>query len=135
MGVGAGFALGAKLCRPDSQVWLLYGDGSAGYSIAEFDTFVRHGIPVIAVIGNDASWAQIARDQVELLGDDVACKLLPTDYHTVAEGFGGAGFLLEDEAETGSTLQRAAEASTAGKPVLVNARIGKTEFRKGSISI
>lgn len=31
LGVGAGFALGAKLCRPDAEVWLLWGDGSAGY--------------------------------------------------------------------------------------------------------
>ena len=135
MGVGAGFALGAGLCRPDSQVWLLYGDGSAGYSIPEFDTFVRHGIPVIAVVGNDASWAQIARDQVDLLGDDVACNLLPTDYHKVAEGFGATGFLVQDEGSIAGVLQQAVQASRDGQPVLINARIGKTEFRKGSISI
>ena len=70
LGVGAGFALGAKLCRPDADVWLLYGDGSVGYSIAEFDTFTRHNIPVIAVVGNDAGWTQIAREQVELLHPD-----------------------------------------------------------------
>lgn len=49
LGVGAGFALGAKLARPDAQVWLLWGDGSAGYSIAEFDTFKRHKVPVIGL--------------------------------------------------------------------------------------
>jgi acetolactate synthase-1/2/3 large subunit len=135
LGVGAGFALGAKLCRPLSQVWLLYGDGSAGYSVAEFDTFVRHNIPVLAVVGNDASWAQIARDQVDLLGDDVGCNLLPTDYHRVAEGFGGAGFLLRDEDSIAGTLRQAVQAAKAGRPVLINARIGKTDFRKGSISI
>ena len=87
LGVGAGFALGAKLCRPDAEVWLLWGDGSAGYryvtvsiyfsfnecfsdSIMEYDTFVRHGIPVIGVIGNDSCWTQIARDQVPLFDDD-----------------------------------------------------------------
>ncbi len=135
LGVGAGFALGAKLCRPDSQVWLLYGDGSAGYSIPEFDTFVRHQVGVIAVVGNDASWAQIARDQVDLLGDDVACNLLPTDYHKVAEGFGATGFLVQDEGSIAGVLQQAVQASRDGQPVLINARIGKTEFRKGSISI
>src|SRR5207237_5218073 len=74
LGVGAGFALGAKLCRPDAEVWIIYGDGSAGYSLAEFDTFARHGIPVIALVGNDACWAQIAGDQVELLGDSVGTE-------------------------------------------------------------
>ena len=44
LGVGGGFALGAKLCRPDSEVWVIYGDGSLGYSVAEFDTFTRHKV-------------------------------------------------------------------------------------------
>lgn len=44
LGVGGGFALGAKLCRPDSDVWIIYGDGSLGYSVAEFDTFTRHKV-------------------------------------------------------------------------------------------
>jgi len=49
-------------------VWLVWGDGSAGYSIAEFDTFARHKVPVIALIGNDACWTQIAREQTLMLG-------------------------------------------------------------------
>lgn len=44
LGVGAGFALGAKLCYPDHTVLILYGDGSCGYSIVEFDTFARHKV-------------------------------------------------------------------------------------------
>ena len=75
LGVGGGFALGAKLCRPESQVWILWGDGSSGYSIAEFDTFQRHNAPVIGLIGNDACWTQIAREQVPMFGTNVACQL------------------------------------------------------------
>jgi thiamine pyrophosphate-dependent acetolactate synthase large subunit-like protein len=33
LGVGAGFALGAKLVFPEKDVWIIYGDGSAGYSL------------------------------------------------------------------------------------------------------
>lgn len=44
LGVGGGFALGAKLCRPTSDVWIIYGDGSCGYSVAEFDTCTRHNV-------------------------------------------------------------------------------------------
>ena len=135
LGVGAGFALGAKLCRPEAEVWILYGDGSAGYSLAEFDTFVRHGVAVIALVGNDASWSQIAREQVEMLGDDVATVLMHTDYHRVAEGFGGIGFKLDDPELAGEVLQQARQAAASGKPVLVNAILGKTDFRKGSISM
>ncbi len=135
LGVGAGFALGAKLCRPDAEVWLLYGDGSAGYSIAEFDTFVRHNIPVIAVVGNDAGWSQIAREQVDILKDDVGTVLARTDYHHVAAGFGGAGFLLNGGDAKNRPFEAAKAAAAAGKPALVNAHIGRTDFRKGSISM
>ena len=51
LGVGCGFAMGAKLCKPDNEVWIIFGDGACGFSLIEFDTFVRHNIPIIAVVG------------------------------------------------------------------------------------
>ena len=75
LGVGGGFALGAKLAKPDAEVWIIFGDGifsslfirfflrfsfglklsyyvgACGYSLSEFDTYVRHNLPVIAVVG------------------------------------------------------------------------------------
>ncbi|MEO1366569.1 MAG: thiamine pyrophosphate-binding protein [Acidobacteriota bacterium] len=135
LGVGGGFALGAKCVRPDSEVWLLYGDGSAAYSLAEFDTFARHGLPVIAVVGNDGGWTQIAREQVEILGDDCATVLERNDYHVVAEGYGGVGLKLERPEDVPSVLAEAKSIARSGKPVLINALIGSTDFRKGSISM
>jgi acetolactate synthase-1/2/3 large subunit len=135
LGVGGGFALGAKLSRPDSEVWILYGDGSAAFSLAEFDTFVRHEIPVIAVVGTDGSWSQIARDQVELLGDDVGTVLRRTGYHGVADGYGGRGLLLDRTDRIPQVLAMAREIAAAGQPVLINALIDPSDFRKGSISM
>jgi acetolactate synthase-1/2/3 large subunit len=135
LGVGAGFALAAKLVRPQAEVWILFGDGSVGYSLSEFDTFVRHGIAVIAVVGNDASWSQIAREQVEILGDDVGTVLARTHYHWVAEGFGAEGLILDRPDRISDVLRQAKTAAAAGRPVLVNALLGKTDFRKGSISM
>ncbi|MCG8422476.1 MAG: thiamine pyrophosphate-dependent enzyme [Proteobacteria bacterium] len=135
LGVGAGFAMGAKLVRPDADVWLLYGDGAAGFSIMEFDTFARHGIPVIAVVGNDAGWTQIARDQVEILGEDTGCTLTHMAYHKVAEGCGGVGIEIRESGEIKDALARAVDHARKGSPVLLNALVGKTEFRKGSISM
>lgn len=134
LGVGAGFALAAKLCRPAADVWLLYGDGAAGFSLLEFDTFVRHGVPLLAVVGNDGAWTQIAREQIEMLHDDTATVLAQTDYHRVAEGLGAAGFRLDDPALAPETLAQARQIA-ATRPVLVNAILGKTDFRKGSISM
>ena len=135
LGVGAGCGLGAKLSRPESVVWIIFGDGSLGYSLAEFDTFVRHKIPVVAVVGNDACWSQIAREQVEMLGDDVGTALARSDYHKVVEGFGARGFLLSQPCKISETLQQAQKIALAGTPVLVNVLIDRSEFRKGSISV
>lgn len=135
LGVGGGFALAGAACRPSAETWLIYGDGSSAYSLAEFDTYVRHGMAPIALVGNDGAWNQIARDQVELLGDACGTELRRSDYHVVAQGYGAEGLLLDDPAKIGETLAQAQALAKAGKPVLINAMIGRTEFRKGSISI
>lgn len=135
LGVGGGFALGAKLCRPDAEVWVIYGDGTVGYSIAEFDTFARHNVPIIAVVGNDACWTQIAREQVPMFNSGVACDLVRNDYHVVAQGYGGEGLVVSETDKLEETYTAAKAAAKAGKPVLINAYIGKTDFREGSISV
>ncbi|HEY6879997.1 MAG TPA: thiamine pyrophosphate-binding protein [Polyangiales bacterium] len=135
LGVGAGFAMGAKLARPESEVWILYGDGSLGFTINEFDTFVRHQLPVIAVVGNDACWTQIARDQVVLLEDDVGTVLARSNYHQVVEGFGARGILVQRQADLPAALREAKAIAKAGTPVLINIHLDRSEFRKGSISM
>lgn len=135
LGVGGGFALAGAAVRPSAEIWLIYGDGSSAYSLAEFDTYVRHGMAPIALVGNDGAWNQIARDQVELLGDACGTELRRSDYHVVAQGYGAEGLLLDDPAAIDETLARAQALAKSGKAVLINAMIGRTEFRKGSISI
>jgi len=135
LGVGGGFALGARLCRPRADVWLLWGDGAAALSLAELESCARQGLPVIAVVGNDGGWTQIAREQVEVLGDDVATVLSRADYHRVAEGYGARGIKVERPEEVRPAIAEALSASRAGSPVLINALIGRTGFRKGSISM
>ncbi|XP_065715309.1 2-hydroxyacyl-CoA lyase 2 isoform X3 [Patagioenas fasciata] len=137
LGVGGGFALGAKLCRPDAEVWVIYGDGSLGYSLMEFDTFVRHKTPVIALVGNDACWSQIAREQVALLGSNVACGLAYLDYGAVAAALGARGWQLgRPERERLEQLLRVAQDTChQGHPVLLNALIGRSSFRDGAISV
>jgi len=135
LGVGAGFALGAAAVRRGSEVWLVWGDGACGYGLAEFDTFVRHGVPVIAVVGNDAGWTQIAREHVKMLGDDVGTVLSRTAYHEVARGFGAEGLEIRSDGEIATVLARARDLAAGGRPVLVNVWLDKTEFREGSISM
>jgi acetolactate synthase-1/2/3 large subunit len=135
LGVGAGFALGAQLVRPKEEVWLVWGDGASGYGLVEFDTFVRHGVPVIAVVGNDASWSQIAREQVKMLNDDVGTVLARSAYHAVIEGFGGVGLEIRTMGDVPAVLQMARQVARGGRPVLVNVWLDRTDFREGSISM
>jgi thiamine pyrophosphate-dependent acetolactate synthase large subunit-like protein len=135
LGVGAGFAIGAALTRPGSEVWLLWGDGASGYGLIEFDTLVRHGIPVIGVIGNDASWAQIAREQVKMLGDGVGTVLARTAYEEVARGLGAEGLAVRCQGEVGAALAAAKDCVRAGRSVLLNVWLDRGEFREGSISM
>ena len=113
----------------------MFGDGACGYGLVEFDTFVRHGIPVIAVVGNDAGWTQIAREQVKMLHDDVGTVLARTDYHAVAAGFGAHGIVVKHAGEVAGALEEARAVARAGKPVLVNVWLDKTAFREGSLSM
>ena len=135
LGIGGGFALGAKLCSPDSEVYILYGDGSAAYSLMEFDTFVRHGLPVIAIIGNDASWSQIARDQVDILGDDCGTALSFSAYEKVAHAFGAQGKKVSTLEEFHTALDEARSSIKEGVPYIINAILEKSDFRKGSLSM
>ena len=135
LGIGGGFALGAKLCFPDSDVFILYGDGSSAYSLMEFDTFVRHGLPVIAIIGNDASWSQIARDQIEILKDDCGTVLASSSYEKVAQAFGANGRKVNTIEEFNLALEEARASVKQGVPFLINAVLAKSEFRKGSLSM
>jgi len=134
LGVGPGYAMAAKLARPDANVVLVYGDGSFGFNGLEFEAMVRQNIPVIAIVGNDAAWTQIRRGQVELYGPEraVATALAYTRYDKVVEALGGFGAYVETVAELGPALDAA---FASGKPALVNVKIASSEFRKGSISV
>ena len=114
---------------------MIWGDGSCGYSVAEYDTFTRHNVPVISVVGNDAGWTQIEREQVHMFNDDVACRLAYLEYDKVAEGYGGVGLKLTPDHDAASVIKQAQTIAASGRPVLINAYIGKTSFREGSLSV
>jgi acetolactate synthase-1/2/3 large subunit len=138
LGVGAGFAMGAALASPaeaEREVWIIFGDGACGWGLSEFDSFVRQRIPVIAVVGNDAGWTQIAREQVKMLHDDVATVLARSAYHEVVAGFGAKGLEVRRPDALRPALARAREWARQGHAVLINVWLDKTEFREGSLSM
>jgi acetolactate synthase-1/2/3 large subunit len=118
LGTGPGYALAAKLAHPERQVVLLLGDGAFGFSGMEFDTLARHGVNVVAVMGNNGIWALEKHPMEAVYGYSVAADLRPgTRYDQVVEALGGHGELVERPQDLRPALERA---FAAGLPALVN---------------
>ncbi|MGO9928154.1 MAG: acetolactate synthase [Mycobacterium sp.] len=118
LGSGPGYALAAKLARPDRQVVLLQGDGAFGFSGMEWDTLVRHNVPVVSVIGNNGIWGLEKHPMEAIYGYSVVAELRPgTRYDEVARALGGHGELVSAPAELRPALERA---FASGLPAVVN---------------
>jgi acetolactate synthase-1/2/3 large subunit len=118
LGSGPGYALAAKLARPDRQVILLQGDGAFGFSGMEWDTLVRHQVPVVSVIGNNGIWALEKHPMEAIYGYSVVAELRPgTRYDEVVRALGGHGELVSTPAELRPALTRALG---SGLPAVVN---------------
>jgi acetolactate synthase-1/2/3 large subunit len=118
LGAGPGQAIGAACANPGRQICLLLGDGAFGFSGLEFDTMVRHGLPIVGVMGNNGIWALEKHPMEFLYGYSIAAELQPeTPYEKVVEALGGHGELVREPGELRPALERA---FASGKPALVN---------------
>ena len=118
LGSGPGYAMAAKLAHPDRQVVLLAGDGAFGFSAMEFDTMVRHRIPVVCVVGNNGIWALEKHPMLSMLGVSIAADLgRQTRYDKVVEALGGHGELVDRPDQIGPALGRA---FASGLPACIN---------------
>jgi acetolactate synthase I/II/III large subunit len=118
LGSGPGYALAAKLARPDRQVVLLQGDGAFGFSGMEWDTLARHEVPVVSVIGNNGIWALEKHPMEALYGYSVVAELRPeTRYDEVVRALGGHGELVSAPDQLRPALKRALG---SGLPAVVN---------------
>jgi acetolactate synthase-1/2/3 large subunit len=99
LGNGLGYAIAARVARPSSQVVLLLGDGAAGFSLMDVDTLVRHGLPVVMIVGNNGIWGLEKHPMQLIYGYSVAVDLRPeTRYDQVVEALGGHGELVRSPA-------------------------------------
>ncbi len=118
LGIGMGYAMGARLAHPRRQVVVLFGDGAAGFSLMELATLVRHGLPVVAIVGNNSGWGLEKHHMQAMFGYAVVADLPPgTRYDKVAEALGAQGHLVTEPGEIGPALDHAF--ATEG-PVVIN---------------
>jgi acetolactate synthase I/II/III large subunit len=118
LGTGLGYAIAARIARPQAQVVLLLGDGAAGFSLMDADTLVRHRLPVVMICGNNGIWGLEKHPMQALYGYDVAADLQPRcRYDEVVRALGGAGEIVTRPQDIAPALRRAFE---SGVPYLVN---------------
>ncbi|MEO3431838.1 thiamine pyrophosphate-binding protein [Inquilinus sp. CAU 1745] len=136
LGVGTGFAMAAKLARPDKEVLCYYGDGSFGMTGFDMETANRFGAPYLAVIGNNSAMNQIRYGQISKYGEqrgNVGNLLGDVPFGKFAEMLGGHGEEVRDAAEIAPALQRAREAiAKSGRSAVVNIWVDPREYAPGT---
>ena len=121
VGWGLGGAMGARLAYPDRPIILLSGDGSIGFTLTEFESATRQGLPFVVVLADDQAWGIVACSQRKQGPEAViASCMMPVRYDRVAEGLGAVGIRAERPEEIGPAIQRALD---AGCPALVHVPI------------
>jgi len=122
--------LGAKLARPKKQTLILSGDGSFGYGVFEYNSAVRHNIPIVSVVSNDGAWGMIRHNQKELFGKNrvMATDLGITPYEKIVEALGGYGEYVENPDEIQPALKRAFD---SGLPACINVKVDPAASSKG----
>jgi acetolactate synthase-1/2/3 large subunit len=113
------FAIGAQVAHPEARVVCIVGDGAAGLNIQEFDTMVRHSLPIVTVVLNNKAWGMCVHGQQAMYGANrlVVTQLGDARYEQVAEGFGcHAAFVDSPDA-----VRRAVTAAlAANRPACIN---------------
>ena len=132
LGTGIPFAMSAKLAHPDKKVILLNGDGSFGFNAMEFDTMLRHNIPIVCIINNDCAWGMVKHGQELSIGKDrFQCTELDLRrYDKMVEGLGGHGEFVTKDEEIIPAIKRALE---SGKPACVNVMTDPTVMSPASV--
>ncbi len=110
MGFALPAAIGAKLARPDAEVWVVAGDGGFQMTMAELATIAQEGIKInVAIINN--GFLGMVRQWQEFFYERryAATPLLSPDFAKLAECFGLAGATVKTRAAVGPAVTAARE--------------------------
>jgi|TARA_B110000259_G_C14023517_1_gene403885 acetolactate synthase-1/2/3 large subunit len=121
LGVGVSFAISAKAKNPDNNVILISGDGaflSGGLSV---EAAFQENLPIVVVIDNNGGLDCISQQQERLFenGKHFATDFRDIPFHSMFEGLGGHGELVETRDQLAPALKRAIE---SGKTACINVK-------------
>jgi acetolactate synthase-1/2/3 large subunit len=120
IGIGTPFGIAAALACPGRTVVVLTGDGAFGFNAMEIDTAVRHRVPVLVVVANNAAWQIEVHDQRQTHGKVVGTQLQSTGYAAMARAVGMHGERVERSAELPDAIDRGLACVHSGRPALID---------------
>lgn len=125
MGYGLPAGLAGALSVPDAQAWSLSGDGGFAMVAPDIITEARYKLPVINVVFSNRRFGFIYREQVDTKQHLYGVDLTDADWAKVAEGLGGIGFTVTNNAEVEQVFDQIKDLQAQGnqKPIVVNAVI------------
>lgn len=132
LGTALPTALAAKLAHPERRVFMLTGDGAFGFNAMEYDTAVRHDLPIVGIMGNDSAWGIDRQIQLGVYGRPVATDLLPTRYDQMVRGLGGHGEHVENPEELAPAIERAIKIE---RPTLINVQVQRAISARAEAAI
>ena len=120
--MGLGLSIGAQVAYPNRPVLCLAGDGAIGFTLAEFDTMVRHQLPIVVVVMNNHSWAASQHFQEIVSGKTrlIGTELRDAQYHEAAAAFGCHAQRVAEIQDLGPAIK---SAFASGKPSCINVAI------------
>jgi acetolactate synthase-1/2/3 large subunit len=108
MGFGLPAAMGAKVGRPDSVVWVIDGDGSFQMTIQELATLVQDNIAVKVAIMHNGYLGMVRQWQELFYGRRyVATPLSTPDFVKIAEAYGIPALRVKHNGEVVSAIEQA----------------------------
>ncbi len=113
IGAGVCYGIGAATALPESTVFVLTGDGSLGFHLAEIETAFRNNVSMVIVVGNDKRWNAEHQLQLREFGNDrrYACDLSDMQYHEAVRAMGGHGEVVTRIEELQSAMKRAVDSN------------------------
>jgi acetolactate synthase I/II/III large subunit len=118
LGTGLGYAMGAKLARPDKLCINLWGDAAIGFTGMDFETAVRERIPILSVLLNNFSMA-IELKVMKVATEKYRSTDISGDYAAMARAFGGYGERVTEPGEIVPAIKRAMVKTQEGMPALL----------------
>ena len=118
LGAGLGFAMGAKLAKPDKLCINVWGDAAIGFTGMDFETAVRERLPILSILSNNFSMA-IELKVMPVSTEKYRSTDISGNYADFAKALGGYGERVTEPGQIKDAIRRGIKATQEGQPALL----------------